>query len=490
MKTDSKRSTISRHLKGGYHSHNNLRYNKHMRLYNTATHTIEEFQPIHPPSVSLYTCGPTVYDFTHLGHMRKYTNDDVLKQTLVYLGYTVNHVMNITDVGHLSSDADSGIDKMEKGAEKAGKSVWEVAQFYTDFFFKTMDALHISRPSTVCKATDHVTKMVQLITQLQKNGHVYETPQALYFDISTFPAYGTLSGQKLDEKKQAVREAVVEDPDKKHPADFALWFKRVGRFANHTMHWESPWGDGFPGWHIECSAMSMEYLGPTIDIHTGGTEHIAIHHENEIAQSEGATGKPFVHYWVHNEMLQIDGKKMSKSSGNFYTISDITEKGIDLIALKLLFYQTHYRQPMNFTWNAAYGADEAYRKLKIFITEHPTASTTLSPKARTYQKQFAQAVAHDVQMPQAIATMWEMLKSEILPEDKTALLYNFDQVLRLALSDIQPTKIPTEIQQLITERDMKRNAKDFAGADAIRSIIESKGYRVKDTNNGTAVEKV
>lgn len=460
-----------------------------MRIYNTATKKIEKMTPLNPPTVTLYTCGPTVYDFTHLGHMRKYTNDDLLKHTLEYNSYTVNHVMNVTDVGHLVSDADEGEDKMEKGARKYGKTVWEVAQFYTDFFTNTMNQLHISHPSITCKATEHIPDMISLIQILVEKGFTYETAEALYFDVTKFSGYGQLSKQNIKDKKEGAREDVIVDSNKKHPADFALWFKRVGRFVDHTMHWSSPWGEGFPGWHIECSAMSMKYLGPSIDIHTGGTDHIPVHHENEIAQSEAATGKPFVHYWVHHEMLNVDGKKMSKSLGNFYTIDDIKKQGIDPISLKLLFYQTHYRQPMNFTWESAKGAQEAYKKLKEFIASHPTPATKISDKTKTYQQQFTEHISNDLQVPQAVATMWEMIKSDLPDEEKTYLLFDFDRVLQLDLQNTKAEQIPDEVVKLAEEREQKRKERDFTASDVLRKKIEEKGYRVKDSSVGFSLQK-
>src|SRR3989339_212137 len=392
-----------------------------MKLYNTLTRKIEEFIPLNPPSVSLYTCGPTVYDFTHIGHMRTYSNNDFLKRALNYLGSKVKHVMNVTDVGHLSGDDDSGEDKMEKGAKKFNKTVWEVAEFYTDFFFKTTDALNIIRPDIVCKATEHIDDMLQLINRLKQKGFVYETDEAVYFDVTKFNNYGKLSGQKLEEKIQAVRADVNIDPQKKYPADFALWFKRVGRFANHTMHWNSPWGDGFPGWHIECSAMSMKFLGKTIDIHTGGIDHIPVHHENEIAQSECANGVPFVHYWMHFYFLLVDGKKMSKSLGNFFTIDDLIKKKVDPLALRYLFLQSHYRQTMNFTWGSVQAAGEALKKLKQIVAQlknEASDNNNNDPRADIFEKRFNDAINQDLQTPQAIAIMWEILKSDLVAQEK------------------------------------------------------------------------
>jgi cysteinyl-tRNA synthetase len=295
--------------------------------------------------------------------MRKYIGDDVLRRALDYLGYKTKHVQNVTDVGHLASDADEGEDKMEKGAKKYGKTVWEVAQFYTDYFYNSMDVVNVLRPHIISKATEHIADMIKLIQTLQEKNYAYETDEAIYFDVSKFPHYGELSGQKLEDKQKGVREEVYVDPKKRNPADFSLWFKRVGRFSDHAMHWPSPWGEGFPGWHIECSAMSMKYLGDTIDIHTGGVDHIPVHHPNEIAQSEAATGKQFVRYWVHHEHIQVNGVKMSKSLNNFYTIDDLRKQEINPISVRLLFLQSHYRQQMNFTWESAKAADEAYRRL-------------------------------------------------------------------------------------------------------------------------------
>lgn len=465
-----------------------------MRLYNTLTRKIDAFAPLNPPTVTFYSCGPTVYDYTHIGHMRTYTNCDVLKRTLTYLGYQVKHVMNITDVGHLTGDDDRGEDKLEKGAKREGKTVWEVSRFYTEFFLKTLDALNIIRPTIICKATDHIKDMIDFIKILKTKGYIYETDEAVYFDTSKFPSYGQLSGQKLKEKLKKARQEVYIDPQKRNPADFSLWFKRVGRFKNHSMHWGSPWGDGFPGWHIECSAMSMKYLGKTIDIHAGGIEHIAVHHENEIAQSEATTGKKFVKFWFHNHHLQVEDKKMSKSLGNFYTIDDIIKKGIEPLSLRLLFLQTHYRQPMNFTWQSAQSAEESYRKLRDYVISFRKQNnrTVLSQeklnKLDLYRQEFIQAVSQDLQMPRAVAVMWEMLKSNISSTDKLDLLFEFDQVFGLRLNQIVEEKIPAEIIDLAQEREKYRQQKDFKKADEIRKKLEEKGYLIEDTPAGSQLK--
>lgn len=467
-----------------------------MKLYNTLTRKIETFRPLNPPVVTFYSCGPTVYDFTHIGHMRTYINNDVLKRTLIYLGYKVKHVINITDVGHLSGDDDTGVDKLEKGAKKTGKTVWEVAEFYTQFFLKTLTALNILSPDILCKATEHIEDMLQLIDRLKQKGFAYETKEAIYFDVTKFNNYGKLSRQKLEEKIQAVRENVNIDPQKKHPTDFALWFKRVGRFTNHTMHWDSPWGEGFPGWHIECSAMSMKYLGETIDIHSGGIDHIPIHHENEIAQSEGVTGKPFVKYWFHNNFLTVDGQKMSKSLGNFYTIDDIKKNNIDPISLRLLFLQSHYSQPLNFTWTSAKASQEGFTRLKNIVIELKKNNSltrelvNLSTQSTSFKKQFTEALKNDLQTSQAVATMWDMLKSNIPDYDKYNLLMDFDQVFGLKLNEITEEKIPDEIIELAEKRLQVRKTGDFKKSDELRLQMQSKGFGTADTKDGYTIKKI
>lgn len=422
--------------------------------------------------------------------MRKYIMDDILKRTLQFIGYDVKHVMNITDVGHLTDDNDSGEDKLEKGARKHGKTVWDVAREYTDFFHETMKHVNVSVPDTEPKATDHIQAMIALIQELERKGFTYETDEAIYFDTQRFPHYGELSKQKVEEKKQGVREDVHVDSSKHHPADFALWFKRTGRFADHSMHWESPWGDGFPGWHIECSAMSMEYLGKTLDIHTGGIDHIPVHHENEIAQSEAATDAPFVRFWVHHNFLMVEGQKMSKSLGNVYTYKDLEERGIDPISLRLLFMQTHYRQEMNFTWEAAKAANEALKRLhrSVLDLQHQCGETIESDDIVIGN--FRALLGHDLDTPKAIAYMWEVLKSDLTPTTKLGVLYSFDQVLGLGLQDVKEEALPAEIQNLINQRNEARKNRDWALSDDIRKKIEELGWEVKDLPNGSFYSKL
>ena len=468
-----------------------------MKLYNTASRKIEEFKPLNPPEVGFYTCGPTVYDYTHIGHLRAFVNNDVLKRTLTFLGYKVRHIMNITDVGHLTGDSDEGEDKMEKGAIKKATTVWELAKNYTDYFLYSIDSINIKRPDILSNATDHIPEFIEMIKTLERKGFVYQTNEAVYFDVKKFPDYGKLSGQKLEDKKIAVRENVNIDAGKKNPADFALWFKAVGRFKDHIMRWESPWGVGFPGWHIECSAMCVKYLGDTVDIHAGGVDHIAVHHENEIAQSEATTGKQFVRYWFHNEFLLVDGKKMSKSLENFYTIDDIKKQGINPMALRLLFLQTHYRQLMNFTWESLSATSNAYGRLVNLIRElkqkihEPTTVVGSDEEAKSYRQKFISAISDDLQTPKALAVLWEITKSNIIDEEKLNLVLEIDEILGLNLKNAYSVviEIPEEIKKLAQEREEARHAKNFSKSDELRKEIEKKGYEIKDTDKGYKISK-
>ncbi len=478
-----------------------------LKIFNSFSKRVEEFSPIHGNEVGMYACGPTVYDYPHIGHGRKYLNDDILKRVLeVVEGYKVTHVQNITDVGHLVSDADEGEDKLEKGAQKTGKTVWEVAQEYTDYFVKEMDSLNIIRPDVECKATDHIPEQIELIKKIMENGYGYDTPEAVYFDVSKFADYGKLFGQSLEEKLVGGRDEVVTETSKKHPADFALWFKRVGKFSDHVMHWESPWGDGFPGWHIECSAMSMKYLGEQFDIHTGGEDHLSIHHPNEIAQSEAATGKkPFVKYWFHSLFLAVDGKKMSKSLGNVYKVADIVERGFSPMALRYYYLSAHYRKQMNFSWEGMEGVANSYKKLKkeflalrveggqeknIFGDK---AEVELSGREAFFRDEFVHAVEDDLNMSAALAVARAVLKDEKLNSfEKRRLVENFDKVfgLKLAERDEVPADIPAEVMEMVNKREEMRKTKQWAESDALRKEIEAKGFKVSDFFDGVTVEKV
>lgn len=457
-----------------------------MKLYNTLSRTIEDFEPISPPRVGIYTCGPTVYDFTHIGHLRKYINDDVLVKILKSNKFDVKHVMNITDVGHLTSDEDAGEDKLEKGAKKEGKTVLEVAKFFEEDFFKSLRFVNIERPDVVALATEHIDDQVALIEILSKKGFTYKTSQAIYFDVSKFPGYTKLSGQKLDDKITGARSDVVVDNQKRNPADFALWFFTIGRFKDHVLRWPAPFGEGFPGWHIECSAMSMKYLGLSFDIHTGGIDHIPVHHTNEIAQSEAATGQMFVKYWVHSAFLTVDGEKMSKSLGNFYRINDIVNKGFNPLAYRYLTFQTHYRSEMNFTWKALEAAqvalDRLYEIASGFTQVHKDTNIE-------FERDFQDALNQDLNMPKAISVMWDMLKSKTSDSIKAATLFEMDKVLGLKIQENSRRliNIPDKIREMVGERNKLRKEKRFNAADKLRKDIEKLGYVIEDNEGKTKI---
>lgn len=457
-----------------------------MKIFNSLGRTIQEFEPINPPHVGIYTCGPTVYDYAHIGHMRKYINDDILIRTLKANNYEVKHVMNITDVGHLSSDSDAGEDKLEKGAKKLGKDVMDVARMFEEDFWKSLHFVNVEKPDIVANATDHIEDMVALIETLEERGYTYKTDQAIYFEVSKFADYTKLSGQDLDDKVVGARDDVVVDREKRNPADFALWFFTSGRFKDHALRWESPWGEGFPGWHIECSAMSMKYLGLTFDIHTGGIDHIPVHHANEIAQSEAATGQPFVKYWVHSAHLMVDGEKMSKSLGNFYRIVDLVQRGFSPLAFRYLTFQTHYRSEMNFTWEAL---ESAHLALASIYKQASTFSEIHKYSDIDWERKFLDAAGQDLNMPKALAVLHDMLGSKIPDPVKAATLYKMDEVLGLKILENAKllTKIPTSIMNMVAEREAMRRAKKFVQADHMRNKIENAGYEIKDEGKTTKV---
>jgi len=464
-----------------------------LKLYNTLTRKKEIFKPLKDKKVGLYTCGPTVYNYAHIGNLKKYIGDDVLKRVLIYNGYKVTHVMNITDVGHLVSDNDGGEDKIEKGAKEQGKTAWELARFFEDYFWKSLKEVGVLMPDVAPRATEHIKEQIKLIEKLEKRGFTYKTQQAVYFDVGKFPNYTKLTGQKLEDKKIGAREETVVDKDKKNPYDFALWFFATGRFKNHTMRWPSPWGEGFPGWHLECSAMSMKYLGDTFDIHTGGIDHLTVHHPNEIAQSEAATGKQFVRFWIHHDFLLVDGEKMSKSKKNFYTIEDIKTRKLNPLAFRYFCLNSHYRSKLNFTWQGLEAAQNALNNLyedyrNIFSD---TTKKKLVGKGGTYRRQFIDAINDDLNPPQALAIMWEAIKDEsLLANDKKQLLLDFDKVFGLGLSKIKRLEIPAEIKKLAAQREKLRREKKWQEADEIRKKIEGLGYKIEDASEKTNIKKV
>ncbi|MEM2974153.1 MAG: cysteine--tRNA ligase, partial [Candidatus Micrarchaeia archaeon] len=388
-----------------------------IKLYNTLTKKKEEFKSIKPGEVGMYDCGPTVYDYDHIGHAWRYIMSDLIRRVLEYNGYKVKQVMNITDVGHMTSDEGGGEDKMEVRARKTGKSPWEIAKFYTDIFMQNRKKLNILEPHVVCPATEHIHEMQVLIKKLLDKGYAYETDDGVYFDVRKFKDYGKLSGNTLEKLEAGARVEVNEN--KRYPHDFALWVKRVGRHANHIMHWNSPWGDGFPGWHIECSAMGMKYLGESFDIHTGGQDNIFPHHENEIAQSEAATGKRFVNYWVHAIFLKVEGEKMSKCLNNIYTLADIEARGIDPLAFRYLCLTAHYKKPLNFTWDSLKAAEQTWKSILNFM-QNMRDTLEEGSKGRTEEvsqlldktkKKFLRHVNDNLNTSLALADIHEMIKS-------------------------------------------------------------------------------
>jgi len=461
-----------------------------LRIYNTLGHAVEDFKAINPPAVNMYTCGPTVYDYQHIGHMRRYVGDDILVRILEFNGFRVKQAMNITDVGHLVSDSDTGEDKMEKGARKFGLSTWETAKKFEKQFLNSIDALNIQRPELLMHATDYIKEQIVFIQILEEKSYTYKIADGIYFDTSKFPDYTKLSGQNISELKAGARVEMVEG--KKHLTDFALWkFSPLGQ--KRQMEWDSPWGVGFPGWHIECSAMAIKGLNTeTLDIHTGGIDHISIHHTNEIAQSEAATGQKFVNYWVHHNFLHVDGNKMSKSVGNIYTVEDVISKGFDPLALRYLYLQTHYRQEMNFTWEALGAAQVAYKRL---IDE---VANLRQPKGGVpeYEEKFSEAINDDMNMAKALSVVWELVKSDYSDSDKAESLLKMDQVLGLDFEHAREKKkllkvvVPNEVQLLIEERNHLRKQGSFTQADHFRNKIKKLGYNIKDTDKGVLIEKI
>ena len=448
--------------------------------------------------VTLYTCGPTVYNYAHIGNLRSYIFADILKRTLEYAGYNVKQVMNITDVGHLTSDEDLGEDKLDKQARESGMDIWQIARFYEDQFFKDAKTLNIKDASINCRATGHVEDMIELVKKLIANGHAYETAQAVYFDVASFPKYTELSRQNLEDKITGARDEVKEDPEKKNPVDFAIWFKAVGRFQNHIMKWESPWGEGFPGWHIECSAMSMKYLGETIDIHTGGEDHIWVHHPNEIAQSECATGKTFVKYWMHGAFLVVgkasdEEKRMGKSEGNFLRIQTLIDNGYDPLAYRFLCFSAHYRTKLKFNWETLDAAVSGYNHIKDFAARAKQIGGTEAEWVKQYRDRFASAIYDDLNMPQAMAVVADLIREADRLKDYGVLdaLYDFDRVLGLNLKESveNATSADEEVDKLIKERAEARQSKDWAKADELRNILSSKGITIEDTPTGTLWRK-
>lgn len=469
-----------------------------IQVYNTLTRTKEVFTPMTPGKVLFYHCGPTVYWTQHIGNLRGMLMGDLVRRTFEYFHYTVVHVRNYTDVGHLTSDADTGEDKMEKGVKREGKTPQEIAQQYIKQFEEDSDALHLEKPTFSPHATAYIKDMIDLVSLLLEKGYAYTTDLAVYFDITTFPTYTALSRQQMDKLLEGAGKADIKDPRKKHAADFSLWFFRAGVHTNAIQYWTSPFqsllvkdGVGFPGWHIECSAMCKALLGNTIDIHMGGVEHIPVHHTNEIAQSEAANGVRFVQYWLHNEHLLVDGKKMAKSEGTSYTRSDIISHGYDAVTLRYFFLQAHYRSKQNFTWEALEASSRALKDLrdKVSGLREEKNKKSDSEKARVFKQQFEDALSDDINIPQALAVLWDTVKADITDGEKRSLLSLFDTVLGLDLCTWKKDVIPPDIYALGEQRMKLRKEKKFAESDAIRDQMFKLGYSIEDTSSGVVIKK-
>ena len=456
-----------------------------IKLYNTLSRKKEIFKPIKDKKVGMYTCGPTVYDYDHLGHAWTYTQADLLRRMLEYNGYKIKQVLNITDVGHLTDDSDSGEDKMEKSAKEKKKNVFEIADYYIKIYLENRKKLNLEEPEIICRATNHIKEMIDLIKILIKKGYAYETEDGVYFEVKKFPSYGKLSGNTLKKLKAGARIEI--NPYKKSPFDFALW-KLTPKGVKRQMEWDSPWGKGFPGWHIECSAMSMKYLGKTFDIHTGGEDNIFPHHESEIAQSEAATGKKFVNYWFHPRFLKINGQKMSKSLKNFLTLSDIEKEGFSAIDLRYLFLTSHYKSPFNFTFKKLKNAQISLNKIYENFSLLKEGKGEINKK---YKKEFLNAINDDLNMPKAISVLWKLIKDKkIKEENKRATLIDFDKVLGLNIEKIEKEIIPPLIEDLVYQREKLRKEKKWEEADKLRKEIEKNGYRIDDTKKGPIIKKI
>ncbi len=465
-----------------------------LKLYNTLTRKKEVFTPLEDKRVDLYTCGPTVYDFAHIGNLRTYIFEDVLRRVLERNGYQVKHVMNITDVGHLTSDADAGEDKMVKALKREGKKIneeamLEVAARYTEAFRKDLKSLNIKEPRIWCRATEHIEEQIEMIKKIEKNGYAYETDTALYFPTHKLEGYTELAKQSLEELEKG---AGKDREDKKHPADFALWLKLTGEHENHIMNWDSPWGRGFPGWHIECSAMSTKYLGEKIDIHCGGVDHIGVHHTNERAQNIAALGRPAVRFWMHGEFLLSKDEKMSKSKGNFLTLKELEEEGFSPLSYRYLALGTHYRKKLTFSEEAMEGAKNSLKNLREKVREIKGNAKGKSLKTdRDYKEKFLSVVNDDLDLPGALALSWEVVKDKNLsPEEKYATLLDFDQVLGLRLGEVEEIKVPAEVKEIVKKREELRKEEKFKEADKLRKKIKEMGFEIEDGEKGPKLKKI
>lgn len=466
---------------------------KPIKLYNTLSRSIEDFVPIKEGEVKMYTCGPTVYNYAHIGNLRTFIFEDILKKMFVRRGYKVIHVMNITDVGHLTDDGDNGDDKMQKAASKEKKSVWDIAKFYTEAFFQDEKDLNIEPATYIPRATDCISEIIALIERLEKNGLTYRANGNVYFSIDKFPNYGKLA--QLDKQKLDAGKRIDIDKSKKNPHDFVLWFTN-SKFENQAMVWDSPFGRGYPGWHIECSAMSMKYLGETFDIHCGGIDAIPVHHTNEIAQSEGATGKKWVNYWLHGEFLLSEKGKMSKSSGEFLTLQLLKDKGFDPLAYRFFVLSCHYRKQLQFSYEALTGADNGLKNLRNNIRNLKDAEGANSSKEKieAYKSEFEEALYNDMNMPRCLAVIQSIIKDKtLLKKDKLSLIEDMDSVLSLDLTKVEEEKvlsIPEEVEAMARARFEAKKNKDFKTADELRAKLQELGYKVLDKSDGYSIERI
>ena len=454
-----------------------------MQFYNTLSRQKEEFTPIDPPRVRMYSCGPTVYMRAHIGNLRAYVFVDQLRRALQRNGYSLFHVMNITDVGHLTDDGDQGEDKMTKSLGGDFKTPWQIAAHFTNLFVRDLDALNIQRPEMMPKATAHIDDMIAFVQGLIDKGYGYETSDGIYFDIGRFAGYGQLSRVPLD--KQMAGARVEVNSEKRHPADFALWKKAP---PEHIMQWPSPWGMGYPGWHIECSAMGRRYLGDTFDIHTGGVDHIPIHHENEIAQSEGLLGHKTVTYWLHNDFVQIDGGKMSKSLGNAYTLDDLAARGFLPVHFRYFCQNAHYRSKLNFTWDNLAAAKTAYERLLAAVHAHKDGAAEAGEAAARALAEFDEAVGDDLNIPKALGVLWNLVRHPDKSDAVCKAALDMDTVLGLMLDQTPEAPVQEEgdaqVDALIAARAQARREKNFAEADRIRNVLNEMGILLEDTPQG------
>ena len=455
-----------------------------LQLYDTYTRSVREFVPLNPPKVGMYTCGPTVYDYAHVGNLRTYIFEDVLRRVLSLNGYSIKHVMNITDVGHLVSDGDVGEDRMEKGSRRTGMSAWEIAEVYTSAFREDMERLNILEPSVWCKATDHIAEQIDTVQCIEKKGYTYRTSDGIYFDTSKLEDYGYLGRLDIEGLRAGAR---VDKGEKRNHTDFALW-KFSPPDQQRQMEWESPWGLGFPGWHIECSAMSAKYLGSMFDIHCGGEDHITVHHPNEIAQTQACYGTRLANFWMHGYFLQIDSARMGKSVGNFLRVQSLIDEGYDPLAYRYMCLGAHYRSRLSFSWDTLTSAQTALNRLRTIFADLGESGLV----DEDYMDRFVNEVNDDLNMPRALAVTWELARSALPGDIKKATLLAFDTVLGLGLAEWQPVEeeIPGEVMLFVKQRQDARTTRNWAEADALRDKIQQAGYKVKDTPEGPVVNKI